>query len=244
MSSSKNPPSPSKNPSSPSKNPLSPYKNPRSPSKAPTIPDRTSSKRAFEQVESDLLDARKNLDKKTKHLRPSKSFDSDFWSKATEYAVMGRSVSRLELERAVMSYVQTGQGSEEEFRQCDKARALEEQAKAWALKEKIFSKRVDDLKATGKECSLRRSFTQLFTSSPLGLDIKNALAGKRDSSMQSNFRKGLLKDQSREHPDSVGRRDFYWNVASWGYDPSTRLQASHLFPYKVGQELMTAVFGK
>ncbi|CAN9380064.1 unnamed protein product [Alternaria alternata] len=243
MSSSKNPPSPSKNPASPSKNPPSPYKNPRSPSKAPTIPDRTSSKRAFEQVESNLLDARRNFDKKKKHLKPSKSFDSNFWSEATEYAVMGRSVSRLELQRAVMEYVRDGKGSEKEFRQSERARALEEEAKAWALEERIFSKRVDELKVTGEERSLRRSFMQLFTSSPLGLEIKNALAGKRNSSMQSNFRKGLLKDQSQGHPDSVGRRDFYWNIVSWNYEPSTRLQASHIFPYKVGQEMMTAVFG-
>lgn len=233
MSSSKNPPSPSKTLQSGSHIPEG------------FLPERTSSKRAFEKVERELLEVRQEFDKKQRYLKPKTSFDSNYWEKAAEHAMMGRSVSTLELRRAAIAYVDIGnQGSREEFSGSDKAKALEEASKAWAIKENIYSKRAAELKTTDKEHSLRRSFMQLFTTSTLGLDIKHAFAGKRNSSLQSNFRRDIIEKQGLRDPRGGQYVNHVWNILTGKYELEDGFVASHIFAYKLGQELMTAVFGK
>lgn len=144
------------------------------------ISDRSSSKRAM--ISDELDTANLKFKKMKKELRPRTSFDSDYWEAATEYAVMGRSVSQLRLREAAFAHVE-GHGSDAEFLESSKARALQETTKAWDVKEKVYKKRALELKATNKKRTLQRSFMQLFTSSPLGLNIKDAFAGRRDSSL-------------------------------------------------------------
>jgi len=92
----------------------------------PSIPGRGSSKRALEDTEFALNKARDKFNKKLKTVKPKTSFDSQFWTEATEYAGLGISVSKLEFEKAVLSHVNDKKGTAEEFKNSDSARKYKE----------------------------------------------------------------------------------------------------------------------
>ena len=79
---------------------------------------------------------------------------------------------------------------------------------------------------------------KLFTSSPLGLDIRRG-AGLRDSKFQSDFRAQLLKDY-----DSLDQHGNAWCPILGCYLGPDNVTASHLFTYRHGQASMDAIFGK
>jgi hypothetical protein len=85
---------------------------------------------------------------------------------------------------------------------------------------------------------------QLFTTSTLGLDIKHAFAGKRNSSLQSNFRRDIIEKQGLRDPRGGQYVNHVWNILTGKYELEDGFVASHIFTYELGQELMTAVFGK
>lgn len=82
---------------------------------------------------------------------------------------------------------------------------------------------------------------ELFTSSRLGMDITSSAARRRDSSEQSNFRNNIKKAYGLED----GKKDgLIWDVISGHRIPEDMTQASHIFAYKHGQDIMTALMGK
>lgn len=84
----------------------------------------------------------------------------------------------------------------------------------------------------------RRSFMQWFTRSPNGLGVAG---GRRDTSMQGNFRKSLVKAQDANHPEKEMASHWCPIIRSWVHNKSST--AAHIFPWKHGQEIMTRIFG-
>ncbi len=85
----------------------------------------------------------------------------------------------------------------------------------------------------------RRWFMHCFTRSPNGLAVTR---GRRDTSIQGNFRTSLIKAQNAKHPNFSQEASLWCPVSgSWVHEKHTT--TAHIFPWKHGQETMTKIFG-
>jgi len=220
--------------------------NPKSrPSKLPpVIPGRTSSKRPFQttaDLDYQLLKTNTGFKKIKTTLKTRTSFDSYYWDQATEMATLRKTRSQLELHIAANDCVAAGHGSEEDFMSTTTARPIQEQLQFWETKRKIYQSRALELKTTGHpEWSSRRTFMQLFTSSPLGLNIKESIAGRRDSKLQVTFRRDIIQEYGLASPNIP---KYVWSIFSQRYEPVQHFTVSRIVAWKHGQEMMTAIFG-
>ncbi|MCJ1348914.1 hypothetical protein MMC31_007147 [Peltigera leucophlebia] len=103
----------------------------------------------------------------------------------------------------------------------------------------IFAKQAERLtyeKFPTKES--RRWFMHFFTRSPNGLAVTG---GRRDTSVQGNFRESLIKVQNAKHPNFAEEKSHWCPITcSWLHEKLTT--AAHIFPWKYGQETMTRIF--
>ena len=75
-----------------------------------------------------------------------------------------------------------------------------------------------------------------------GLDISKLSAGLRNSSVRGNFRTELTK--VTEQVRSNEQEDAIWcPILSCWFNPEN-VKAAHIFPWKSGQDAMTAIFGE
>lgn len=115
---------------------------------------------------------------------------------------------------------------------------------AHCLDEKLCAKQANRLgmDAQSDYGTKRRVFMKLFTTSHLGLNIKNTSIGKRDNGAQSKFRADLLDISKSRHPDKKG--DLVWCPITASYREEPTMVAAHLFSFRHGQDTMDAIFGK
>ncbi|KKA18479.1 hypothetical protein T310_7576 [Rasamsonia emersonii CBS 393.64] len=104
----------------------------------------------------------------------------------------------------------------------EEAKAIFERIKAHKVQQRICSQRSENLAEKGKR-SLRASFMKLFTTSKMGLGIKDTGAGNYGS----------------QQPED---EDLLWCPIMRKWTPSKQMKAAHLFPYMHGQDTMDAVF--
>lgn len=81
---------------------------------------------------------------------------------------------------------------------------------------------------------------KLFTTSKMGLGIKNTGAGERDKKIQGDFRNKMFEVYGSRHPTE----DWAWCPIISEWFPKSDTRASHLFAYMHGQDTMDAIFGK
>lgn len=80
---------------------------------------------------------------------------------------------------------------------------------------------------------------QLFTTSPSGLGVSTGM-GRRDTSVQSNFRKALIEASDAAHQTD----EAVWCSVLSKWVVADYSTAAHLFSCKHGQEMMSAIFGR
>jgi hypothetical protein len=84
---------------------------------------------------------------------------------------------------------------------------LREQLRALEAAERLLRDQAERLstETTGREIekSRRRAFTELFTTSKIGLGITNTGRGKRDPSVQNRFRKACISAYNASNPDTM-----------------------------------------
>lgn len=137
--------------------------------------------------------------------------------------------------------MKTGGGSEQEWVKTQEARKLFEQEKSYVSEQRIYSRQAQELKILPgqKQKNMRRAFMQLVKTSPSGLGVSTGM-GRRDTSVQPNFRKALIEASNAAHPTN----EAVWCpvLSKWvAADYST---IPHLFSYKHGQAMMDAIFGR
>ena len=119
------------------------------------------------------------------------------------------------------------------------------QIEAFAMEKQrdLFSQQAKRLDAhpTDLESSLRRSFMRFFTTSKLGLGILGSSAGKRNSRLQSDFRKKVIAYYGSSNGQTI---EELWCPIVGADLPSVFTCAAHIFGYMNGQETMTAIFGE
>lgn len=89
---------------------------------------------------------------------------------------------------------------------------------------------------------LCQAFWKNYTTSNLGLGIKGLGQGPRSKNDQIAFKQDLIeKYEARPPEDSIYPEKSLWCPISRMYTSNHR--AAHIFPYKAGQDNMTAIFG-
>jgi len=66
-------------------------------------------------------------------------------------------------------------------------------------------------------------------------------SGPRDSSIQSAFRKVLIHDHRYANPEA---ENDLWCPVLGQYINKVLMKAAHIFPYRLGEDVMKAVFGE
>ena len=127
--------------------------------------------------------------------------------------------------------------------QSETAQKLFAEMKAHEIDEKACERQANRLALTKGDVqkTSRRTFIKLFTTSKMGLNITSTGAGRRDTTVQSNFRCDLIKAYDSKHSDP--KKAFLWCpiLKTWCLKQHTT--AAHLFAYMHTQECMDAIFG-
>jgi hypothetical protein len=181
----------------------------------------------FREIDDSIIVAKKRL-------RPQGSFNAHFWSQAAE-------IENLMIQRAKVDHkvsLRDFDGLEAEWQATEKAKEIFEELKAHEVQHRICSGRAEKLAEGGKR-SLRASFMKFFTTSKMGLEIKDTGAGKRDRSIQAKFRNDMIEVYLSKHQEE----DWLWCPIFGHYFPPNDMTAGHLFAYMHGHDAMDAIFG-
>lgn len=187
-----------------------------------------------EKLEDEMEKASDEQRQARKKLKAHGSFDAAFWSAAVDVEAACLRRTRIASDISLSEF----KGRQADWERTEEARRLFAQIRAQTHRIASFSHQRDSLSLCKSRGGLRESFMKLFTSSPLGLNIRTG-AGPRDSKIQSNFRAQLLKDY-----DSLDQHGNVWCPILGCYLGPDNVTASHLFAYRHGQASMDAIFGK
>ncbi|RWQ91615.1 hypothetical protein C8Q69DRAFT_122967 [Paecilomyces variotii] len=205
----------------------------------PSISPRNSSKHTFENTHSKNESHEKGLDdmlrvaKKT--LRPQGSFNAEFWAETAEFNNI--MIQRAETERNIS--LQDFKGPRSEWETTEEAKSILERIKAYKVQRRICDQRSEKVGEKGSH-SLRASFVKLFTTSQMGLEIKDTGAGKRDGKLQIQVRKATIDAYGSRHPTE---EDLLWCPILERWTPESEMTAAPLFAWMHGQDTMDAIFG-
>ncbi|RAK95443.1 HNH endonuclease signature motif containing protein [Aspergillus ibericus CBS 121593] len=172
-----------------------------------------------------------------KRLKAQGSFNPQFWSRAAE--VEGILLERIKVERKIS--LRDFSGPEAEWQKTEEAKMLFEQIRAHEVTTAACNKRIEQLEpraSWGRR--LRASFMKLFTTSKMGLGIKNTGAGERDGRSQTQFRTDMIEVYGSRNPE---RDEYLWCPIMGKYFHKRLMTAAHLFAYMHGQDTMGAIFG-
>ncbi|PKY03798.1 hypothetical protein P168DRAFT_311344 [Aspergillus campestris IBT 28561] len=188
----------------------------------------------MEKLQDEMDKASNEQTQARKKLKAHGSFDAEFWSAAVNVESACLTKSRIASDISLSEF----EGRQADWEKTEEARRLFAQIRAQMHRVASFSHQRDSLSLCKSKGGLITSFMKLFTSSPLGLNIRTG-AGPRDSKTQSSFRAQLLKDY-----DSLDEQGNAWCPILGCYLDPDNVTASHLFAYKHGQASMDAIFGK
>ncbi|KAN0085534.1 hypothetical protein V8E54_002001 [Elaphomyces granulatus] len=180
----------------------------------------------------ELRDLLQTCDSKTrarKKLRPQGSFSSEYWSQASSLAVNSYNRTLIKRELDLREAI-TEEATPAWFTQ---------HMKALETESRLYKKQAERLETepgdTAKTCS--RAWMLMFTASQCGLQIKSGI-GERDSGEQSKFWQDLKISYNAENSEGA-----IWDPILADWFPAEHCRASHIFSYRHGQEVMTALFG-
>ena len=154
--------------------------------------------------------------------------------------MLNRKISIAELaDETHMSYKE----STGAFEQTEDAQSSRELEKAQFMDQKLCEKQSEQLAKPGSASAMEHAWVKFYTSSTLGLGVKILAAGDRATSDQTKFRKELEEVSKQMHPEPV-RKGYWWCPITSSYHSSLAMVATHLYPWKSGQDAMIAIFGE
>ena len=210
-----------------------------------SIPERSSSKRAFAEIEANK-DKRSRLEidieREGKKMKAAGSFDSKYWTKLGD-------VSELKSKRSKLSLMilRDEVAHESDWKDNEEAKRLQEEDYLHTLEAEIYRKQAlrVEVGPGEKDKNRRGYFMQLWTTSTKGLGITGSETGrgKRSRSVQEKFRENLIEACKSKHPDP--KSDELWCPVLGHFFPGTNvMHAAHIFPWAEGQVAMDEIFGR
>lgn len=141
--------------------------------------DREDLERRYRHLQSDLEQARKKV-------RPSTSFDADYWTSAAETCEVSVRVLEAETKLAIRKWTEDDDGGPDarSWWATKEARRIVAQIKATTYEGQLYNNQADQIKRGGP---IRRAFQAMFTTSQMGI-----CADKVGMAEQSKFKKHLI----------------------------------------------------
>lgn len=214
----------------------------------PAVPVRSSSKRKAAttlstaplwELQQDRENAVIEIKKRRKELKPSSSYDSDFWSSKAD--LIGLDHERVELHRMVVFREYEHNGGTLSYSDWEDSvtTALELRREGHALQqqETIARYQAERLKATTPSKSLRQTFVKLFNSSKIGFNISTTGQGRRPTEDQSKMRSSMMRDYCNGNIASA------WESVLGMWVNARFVTAAHLFPWR-SADTMDQIFGE
>ncbi|CAF9905847.1 MAG: hypothetical protein HETSPECPRED_005965 [Heterodermia speciosa] len=209
----------------------------------------SATKRKYERYTEDdkVLQEKltKEIDESKKTLKPKLSYDAEYFHQIAERSDLELKRLNLVRKKSRQDFLHNS-GLDADWENSEKASKLNEEKETLTLRRKLFKDQADQrrIEAGNTSKTMRGYFIQLYTSSARGLGISPTIAamGQRDTSVQDNFRKALIK-ACRSESDVKGLKNHLWCPVIGGYVPKENARAAHIFPYASGQEAMTSIFG-
>jgi hypothetical protein len=175
--------------------------------------------------------------KAKKEIKAHTSFNHEFFSGA--HRAESFTLERLKVTRDI-SFSEFS-GDHVEWQKTNAAKILCQKIKASEYRDDYYNnQRCKILPAEKPKGRLKALIMSLFTTSRMGLNISGG-QGKRDSSIQSNFRTQLIDDYNSLSPTNC---EALWCPILQKYIDHRSLSASHIFSYRHGQLMMDEIFGK
>ncbi|KAL2867170.1 HNH endonuclease signature motif containing protein [Aspergillus lucknowensis] len=194
-------------------------------------------KRRAEEIESlrkEVEEVERQKENAHKRCKPHGGFNAEYWAAATEVEEAIVRKASLMSEICLSEY----KGSAADWERTEEARNLFETMRVHGRRVASYSKHREELSLSKPQRPLRAAFMKFWTSSKSGLGIITR-AGPRNSKMQLDFREEMLRDY-----ESLDEHGNAWCPVLGGYLSPQLVTASHLFPYKAGQDAMDAIFGR
>lgn len=180
------------------------------------------------------------IKKARKKLKPSSSYDSDFWSSKADLLAMDSERVSLFSSLEFREYKKSGGDMSRSDWEAAEAKARELVLQSLALKqqEKIARLQAEKLKISTSLQSFCSSFIKLFNSSKLGFGIEaTAQKGRRDTNDQSKIRALMITEYCPGRPATV------WEPVLGTWISAGEVTAAHLFPWR-SADMMDTIFGQ
>ncbi|KAK0703032.1 hypothetical protein B0T26DRAFT_838826 [Lasiosphaeria miniovina] len=204
---------------------------------------RTSSKRARTDLLKDYERLGLDLVLSRKEVRPSTSFDAQYWTSAAATCDASVAYLHAETELAIRDWVDGGEGPAASWWETTEARRIIEEIKASTLEKTLYTKQAETVKQSSP---IRRAFQAMFSTSQLSICADKVSIGARKRSEQSKFKDDLIQfyraaTTKRNKPKII----VTVHDSATGYEfVKLGVTAAHLFPYKLGPDVLVAVFGE
>ena len=220
---------------------------------AGNIPEQTSSRsqkkgkvsrskrlRQLEDERNACNDEAKKKREKLKNLKPESSFDAAYWTARRDIAEKEIQATLLTKQVSIASMKGRTEDNTKAFVESEFGQTLLLQEESLKLDSRVYQAQAEKMGCKEENLHLHRSFMQLFIAQT-GLGIKNT-RGKRDSSLQSEFRSELKRKMGHQHPTRNRAYEYLCPVTN-AYWIDSIMVAGHLFPWKCGEAAMHAIFG-
>ncbi|KAI0888328.1 uncharacterized protein GGS22DRAFT_185707 [Annulohypoxylon maeteangense] len=211
------------------------------------IPSRTSSKRTLKDMTIHQLETKKSdlgclIKKRRMDLKPSSSFDSEYWSSHLEVLEMEKELHEC---TSLMAFRGHTEGSNSHLTYNEWLRSvdmgLELGRKRSAIDLKLSAAKSQSTRLS-KQHPLLESWVKLFFGAASGFGLGAASFGRRSSQEQSKMRAEMM-DKYHEGESQEKKKDKIWEPVCGAWLRSEWVHAAHLYPAK-SIEHMDIIFGE
>ncbi|KAM7189038.1 hypothetical protein V8F20_010341 [Naviculisporaceae sp. PSN 640] len=209
----------------------------------PAIPKRTSSKRTRNDLEKEYHLLGLELEEAKKKVRPSTSFDAQYWTSAAAVCEVSAAHLRAETKLAVRDWIDKGEEPASSWWATNEAHRIIEQIKAATLEKALYTKQAERIHQGGP---IRRAFQAMFTTSQLGICAEKVGMGPRKRSEQARFKDNLIQfyGAATVQPNKPKVIVSVHDTATGCELLKSQVTAAHLFPYKLGPDVLVSLFGE
>ena len=189
------------------------------------------------ELKSDLDDIDEDISN-LKKVKPSPSYDSDFWTANAGISRLYQLRVGVDSRLKFLKYKETSDEnvSEDDWLADEQAQNLERQILAYRQAEEIAKKQASRL-IKDSRTELSAIFFNLFYTSPQGLNIRNGGKGRRETNIQSDMRKQMKEMYC---PDAPKRA--LWDPITANWEMAGTLHVAHLYAWRQ-VDSMDAIFG-
>ena len=206
----------------------------------------------IEELEAKVEGLQKEIKERYEKLkRPRLSCGSDFWTDCADAVAAQEQYANISSELARGKAIICG--DESSWDESPERQNLLSQIAALEKKAKVIRRHASNLseRLETENGALNKSFIELLMKAPVATNLHPyQFDGQRNRDTHKAFRRGIITtynlSPTKEEIENKNLRTNeldLWDVSGGGFMPEEMFAAAHIYPYKTGQSIMTAIFG-